>query len=530
MCGIIVHAGNIHTFKVGKVEDYQAFSRGPDHFEKVEYEDLLRVMFFRLNIVGGETGMQPFVTDKVICCCNGEIYRYKEIITKYKLEVNNASDCAVIPALYEKYGLEVVLKEICNDEFAFVLYDKEKAKLYFARDTHGIKPLYFSSGVNGICITSTLLDNYNSYHLPLSTVKHVQCDRCYSYDVETKTLNARLKPKGVPKVDNLLLSLQTAVVKRMFQAERPVGFFLSGGLDSCAVVALALQYRKPNKPLHFFTCAFEEDASDVLQTKKFLSWVDTTYGVDSYKWHFVKFTYEEGFNVLESVVKALGTFDTTTVRASVPMYLLSKWISANTDVKVLLSGEGSDELFGGYMYFKYAPGTVEFYQETQKLLSELYMFDVLRADRCTASWGLEIRPPFLDGDFIETVRANKHFLQVEDGIDKRLTKPLLRNVLRNVLPESILLYRKEAFSDAVGLSWIVKLEEWCKKICGGVVIPKDGRNAVQHASYTALVLEQYYEKWFGMSNVDLIVPKLWLPNRDWVDVGYEPSARVLPNY
>jgi asparagine synthase (glutamine-hydrolysing) len=292
------------------------------------------------------------------------------------------------------------------------------------------------------------------------------------------------------------------------------------------ILGIALKYYlDKNVAVKFdvFTFGFSNEAPDVISAKLAIGWFNERYP-NCINWHLVIRTIEEGLNTLPAVIDAVETYDTTTIRASTPMYLLSKYI-ATTNVKVIISGEGSDELFGGYLYFKHAPNEVAFRAEILTLLNNLFYFDALRADRSTAAHGLEVRPPFLDRTFVNAVLGHRN---LKPGTN---TKQLLRDIFEHmdIIPKEILHGRKEAFSDAVGLLWKDSIGVWCdgfkydptlEKLFVSLGIPPETSEM------------KYYQYMFGTKYYSAyhITPTLWLPNQTWVKTGVEPSARVLPNY
>lgn len=521
MCGIyFLFKGNksLPTFQHTKL-----LNRGPDFTNVVDTNEF-HAAFYRLAIVGYENGMQPFESDSVVMLCNGEIYNYKELIEKYQLPVTTDSDCECILHLYKKLGIEQTIA-ILDGEFAFVIYDKVAKLLHFARDRLGRKPLYtgFLSEQLEIASLYSCLSLPNKYQVVPGLI--------YTYDVAHSTCSTMryhyftYNPNDNITNDMLYDNFCSAVRKRITQSERPVGFLLSGGFDSSLVLSIALKYKMTKTIPHVFTIGFDENAPDVKSATIMVDYLRRLYGIDCIIWHKVILPIQDGLNAIPDVIRILETYDTTTIRASTPMYLISQYIVKNTDVKVILSGEGSDELFGGYLYFRYAPNNQAFRSEICKLLNNLYLYDVLRADRTTANFGLEVRPPFLDDMFVRNVLSSKALTKSETT-----TKSLIRTIMinKNVLPDSILLGKKEAFSDAVGLIW----KDAIAKHANGILDTLDNSKDLSPHLTPVTAEEYWYQTLFAKyyPNSWTLLKELWLPNQAWVKTGREPSARVLGVY
>lgn len=534
MCGIHATFNTDNLSSIDETRRQALHVRGPDEVKTVK-KDKYTLTFHRLSIVGQNNGSQPFETDDIDLMCNGEIYNSKFLTLQNSFENKTESDCEVIIHMYKKFGIEYTA-DLLDGEFAFILIDRCKNLVHFARDRIGVKPLYLSIQYNKKkCVQFLEISSLIGAMDRQGLAEHVKPGFIYTYDMEHGSISAqpysilKYMPMYSPYDEhNIYASLSYAVRKRIDHSERPIGFLLSGGLDSSLILALAMKIYNtnqiPTKP-KVFTFGFSRDAPDVKSAELMVTWLRTKYGPDCLDWHLVIKDIKDGLDALPTVIKHLETYDTTTIRASVPMYLLSKYIAEQTDVKVVLSGEGSDELFGGYLYFKYAPNDTAFRSEIISLLENLYLYDALRADRCTAANGLELRPPFLDAALITTVLESSKLVK---GINN--TKELLRNVIHNIdkdlLPAEILWGKKEAFSDAVGLSWKDSLTIYADKIM------KDADyECVSHIDATnneMLLYQMIFEQLF--SDIFHILPKLWLPNQVWVNTGTEPSARVLDVY
>lgn len=527
MCGIYFcyHRGHGQP----QVNHDELSRRGPDATKVINEVDFFAA-FYRLAIVGVTDGMQPFEFEDCVLLCNGEIYNHNELSARSS-QSTTGSDCECIIWMYKKYGIEYTVREL-DGEFAFVLYDKKSGLIHFARDRFGRKPLFYSAfldetdenKVEGIEMSSTYSGLANDACREIVIPGYL-----YTYDVKNKDLAIQLYHVFMynpihSSLDDIYMALYNGVVNRITQSERPVGFLLSGGFDSSLVLSMALESGRMSQPPHVFTIGFEEKASDVIAAERMVDWLKQKYGKDCLIWHKVILPLESGLKRIDEVILALETYDTTTIRASTPMYLISEYIAKNTDVKVVLSGEGSDELFGGYLYFKFAPNDVSFRAEIVSLLQNLYLYDVLRADRSTAAHGLEIRTPFLDDELVKTVLTCTKL-----KTSKNTTKQLIRDVVApyNLLPNEILHGKKEAFSDAVGLSWKEAISKYATEQMGQIT-EREYSPHIEPVNDEAKYFQYLFNRYFPQSWH--LLPKLWLPNQGWVATGSEPSARVLSVY
>lgn len=539
MCGIY----SIFNRNTSQLRHIKIQPRGPDDVKVVtkSNSDMIAA-FYRLAIVGRENGMQPFIDDEndTIVLCNGEIYNHRSLVEEYKIEEELKSDCDVITHLYQKTRIEQLVRSL-KGEFAFIIIDIKLKLVHFARDPMGVKPLYYSIENDDV------KDNVNENDdreckktFELSSIidamvckkpQHVVPGFLYTYDLKSETLSKlrykefMILPNKISNKASIYEKLKNAVVKRIQQSERPLGFFLSGGIDSCTILSIALKEYTFSEPPKVFTFGFHDQAPDVVAARKMVEWLYDEYGEDCIDWHLIIQPVKAGINALNKVIHALETYDTTTIRASTPMYLLSKYISRNTDVKVLLTGEGSDELFGGYLYNLYAPNDYAFREEIITSLNNLYIYDVLRADRVTACHGLEIRPPFLDTELIDEVLGYPNLVNTSTN----LTKMLLRNIIaeQKLLPDVILYGRKEAFSDAVGLCWQDEIETFANSFIKININKNKLAPHINAKTKTAQYFQSEFCRIFGKKWY--LLPKYWLPNQDWVQTD-EPSARALAVY
>ena len=440
----------------------------------------------RLSIVDPLSGKQPLVSDdeKIILAANGEIYNHKEIRKQFEgsYKFRTGSDCEVIIPLYKKYrasGDFTKMIEELSGIFAFALYDSENDTYLIARDEIGVIPLYQGwdkedryyvaselKALEGDCVT---LEEFPNGSYLWSKDKKVT--RWYHRDWEefdavkaapraTDEKGEIINPGVIEKVRNGL----EAAVKAQLMSDVPYGVLLSGGLDSSIIAAVTQKYSKKRietdskeaawwPQLHSFAVGLE-GSPDLVAAKKAADYIGTVH-------HEVHFTIQEALDALPDVIYHIETYDITTVRASTPMYLLARVIKS-MGIKMVLSGEGSDELFGGYLYFHKAPNAQEFHEELVRKMSKLHLYDCLRANKSLMAWGVEGRVPFLDKDFIDiAMRLNptdKMSIRLPDG-KQRIEKWILRKAFENLLPENIAWRQKEQFSDGVGYNWIDTLKK-----------------------------------------------------------------------
>lgn len=517
MCGILMNVGSADTIGFKKSFDNIGY-RGPTMSQTIPWGDAL-FGFHRLSIMDVSTkGMQPFIRDDLMIMSNGEIYNYealKETVRDYRFE--SSSDCEVLLPLYVKHGVEMV--KFLDAEFALAGYDKKTKSVFAARDAVGIRPLFYGYDRYGLISFASeakgLLGICEDIH-PFPPGHYYEDGEFVDYrDLFTgepiKTEEAALQ---IIRQD-----LISAVRKRLM-SDVEVGFLLSGGLDSSLVCAIAAEMI--DKPITTFAVGMQYDAIDLKYARDVAEKIGSVH-------HEVIMTFDDVLSSLKDVIWRLETWDTTTIRASVGMVMLCKYISEQTDIKVILTGEVSDELFG-YKYTDFAPDAAAFQQESIKRIKELYMYDVLRADRCISSCGLEGRVPFADKEFVRNVMAIDPKLKMNT---RDVGKYLLRQAFKddNLLPEHILWRQKAAFSDAVGHSMVDELKRHAE-----VLYPEfDAEAAAVEFPYCPpLTSEAYmYRKIF----VSLYpqgqhwIKDYWMPNQDWLDEKViDPSARVLSNY
>ena len=491
--------------------------RGPDNSNYIYHKENF-IGFHRLCINGGDdTGDQPFQSERVILVCNGEIYNYKDLIEKHQLEVTSNSDCEVILRMYERYGFERMLQEL-DGVFAIVLYDKLQKVVYIARDYIGIRPLFIGFDKESNLYVSSEMKAITNL---CDTVKPFRPNHYWNSN-DKKDTEIPYVPgfMNANRIVNLKMLLETAVYKRIMTTDRNYGFFLSGGLDSSLIVAIANKINKEMGKGKLYTFSIGWDnTNDIKYASKVAEFCNTYHTT-------VPFDLQKGIDSMEQVIIAIESFDVTTVRASVPMWLLSKWIKENTDITVVFSGEGADEIAGGYLYHKNAPNFTEWEIESKRLLSDLYMYDVLRSDRCTAAHGLELRVPFLDKDFLYYVQncivtADKH---------TKIEKEFLRKTFASsYLPNSVLWRQKEAFSDGIGHAWVTAIKKYVKNIVSDDQM-NEAKEKYPHctpktkeAYYYRMIYEKYY------TNREECIPYFWMPRFQKEEI-IDPSATVLESY
>ena len=447
--------------------------RGPD-WSGIYYGGSAVLAHERLSIVDPESGGQPlFSSDrKQVLVVNGEIYNHQDIRRRYagQYDFMTGSDCEVILALYRDKGIHFL--EELNGIFAFVLYDEEKDAFLIARDAIGVIPLYIGHDSDGtVYVASELkaLEGQCEYYEPFLPGHYV-------YSEDTAQVKAGEKPycltryyqrdwfsfDAVKDNDASVAAIHDALedaVKRQLMSDVPYGVLLSGGLDSSVISAIACKYSEMRVEddsrtkaywprLHSFAVGLK-GAPDLAKARLVADHIGTVH-------HEINYTIEEGLDAIRDVIYYIETYDVTTVRASTPMYLLARVIKS-MGIKMVLSGEGADEIFGGYLYFHKAPSAQAFHEETVRKLSKLHMYDCLRANKSLSAWGVEGRVPFLDKEFLDVAMRTNPEAKMCPG--KTMEKRIVREAFASLLPEEVAWRQKEQFSDGVGYSWIDTLKE-----------------------------------------------------------------------
>ena len=558
MCGIFALLNNINTQLLNNtiIEEqfYKGKQRGPE-YSKLEYNYLkMCIGFHRLAINGlNIQSNQPIVYEDIILICNGEIYNYKNLYANMNVSPTTDSDCEVIIHLYLKYGIEQTLIML-DGEYSFLLFDnrinsERLNNIYIARDPFGVRPLYQLYNIN----KNQNLNNLYGFASELKCLEYFYNQNPNIYRVQQfepgtysvfqfgDKVNSIWKPLiknklyFIPTFSYTKLSLNIeqylflnvskylneAVIKRCEATERPIACLLSGGLDSSLIAALVSNYFKKEKQIETFSIGLK-DSEDIKYAKIVADYIGSKHTE-------IIVTEIEMFEAIPEVIKAIESYDTTTIRASIGNYLIGKYISKMSDAKVILNGDGSDELFGGYLYMNKCPDDIEFDKETRRLLKDIYLFDVLRSDKSISSNGLEPRTPFLDITFVNYILSIPSYFRNHTNLNQ-CEKYLLRQSFSKIyfvncnetqiLPNEILWRQKEAFSDGVsskGRSLFTILQELISSICGDKREP-------------SIELEKmYYKEIFDKEfpNCSHILPYFWMPK---YIKATDPSARTLEVY
>jgi asparagine synthase (glutamine-hydrolysing) len=569
MCGIFAVL-NSETIPddILKREFEKGQRRGPE-FSKLDRFLKSTVGFHRLAINGlNSVSNQPIIIDNIILVCNGEIYNYRELYNTINVSSSTQSDCEIIIHLYIKYGIEQTLNML-DGYFSFILLDQRDINneatnyIYIARDTFGVRPLYSLVNKNNYNNDSNDNDsNDNQLHKLYGFASELKCleyfynsnpeyynikqfePATYSiFKIDTKHDSNLWKPYienkkyFIPSFPYLRLLnnstedyyefyngiayyLKSAVIKRCRTTERPVACLLSGGLDSSLIAALVANYfRKQDKQIETYSIGLSQ-SEDIKYAKIVADYIGSKHTE-------IIVTEDDMFNAIPEVIEVLESYDTTTIRASLGNYLIGKYIAANSEAKVIFNGDGSDELFGGYLYMNKCPDDIEFDKETRRLLKDIYLFDVLRSDKSISSNGLEPRTPFLDKTFVNYVLSIPPYFRNHNN-KKYDEKYLLRNAFnkscfvdslsRQLLPDEILFRRKEAFSDGVsshGRSLFQILQEKCAEKLNLEA------NIETEKKYYKQIFDELYP------NCSNILPYFWMPK--YIESN-DPSARTLTIY
>ncbi len=441
--------------------------RGPD-WSGIFADEKAIMAHERLAIVDPASGKQPLFSEdkKLVLAANGEIYNHRELRKQFKGKYNfqTESDCEVILALYKEKGVGFI--DEMNGIFGFALYDAENDTYFIARDHMGIIPLYMGWDANGTFYVASELKALEGVCTKIElfppghylSSKDGVLTKWYTRD----WMDYDAVKENQTSIDEIHNALEAAV-HRQLMSDVPYGVLLSGGLDSSVTSAIAKKYAEKRiesddtqaawwPQLHSFSVGLE-GSPDLAAAQIVADHIGTVH-------HEIKFTIQEGLDAIRDVIYNLETYDITTIRASTPMYLMARVIKS-MGVKMVLSGEGADELFGGYLYFHKAPNPKEFHEETVRKLSKLHMYDCLRANKSLAAWGIEGRVPFLDKEFMDVaMRINPQDKMING---ERMEKWVVRKAFESYLPASVAWRQKEQFSDGVGYSWIDTLKEVVKQ-------------------------------------------------------------------
>ncbi len=523
MCGFTVYTGNDKMIRLQIAKEFGKVKyRGPDNSKAEDYEDNGWMGFHRLKIIDvSDNGNQPLVHDNVHLVCNGEVYNYKQLRKEYEksYEFKSESDCEVIIPMFLELGIKETARRL-DAEFVCVIYDAEQKKYFAARDPIGIRPMFYGYSKDGDIMFASEM---KALHELCDEVKPFPPGYVYDGDKFVMYKDISYVDKHVNhELDEIfknINNLLTKGVEKRLHADTPLGFLCSGGLDSSLVCAIAAKML--DKPIRTFAVGIDEDAIDT----KYARIVADYLGADHTE---VLFSRQDIFDTLSTLIYNIETWDITTIRASMGMYIVCKYISENTDVKVLMTGEISDEIFG-YKYTDFAPSPEAFQKEAEKRIKEIYMYDVLRADRCISSNGIEARVPFGDLDFVDYIMKISPEKKMNfTGIGKYL---LRKSFEEDYLPHEILYREKAAFSDAVGHSVTDYLKAYAKELYSDEDLLA-AQIKYQHASpisKESLMYRNIFEQHFpGRAKV---IKDFWMPNKEWKNCNVnDPSARVLPNY
>ena len=569
MCGIfaLLNTDNFdYTQKKIISEQFNKGKRRGPEYSKLEDQYMKMYLgFHRLAINGlNSESNQPIVINDIVLICNGEIYNYKQLYNTLNIKPTTDSDCEIIIHLYINYGIEQTLNML-DGVYSFVLYDtkKDNNNVYVARDPFGVRPLYKLYNINDVdelfnmygfasdlkCLEYFYNQNTNNYRIEQfepgtysvfqynnglnSRWNEIISNKSYflpSFIITSHTNDiSETKEETFSRISN---DLNNAITKRCVTTERPVACLLSGGLDSSLIAALVADYFRGNgKQIETYSIGLE-NSEDIKYARIVADYIQSNHTE-------IIVTEEQMFNSIPEVIKAIETYDTTTVRASIGNYLIGKHIARNSDAKVIFNGDGSDELFGGYLYMNKCPDDIEFDKEIRRLLKDIYNFDVLRSDKSISSNGLEPRTPFLDRNFINNILSIPTYFRNHNNFG--LTeKYLLRNSFthlfysdclgRQILPDEILWRKKEAFSDGVssqGRSLFTILQEKISKRMNEeqCSLQTDYINSKQGIELEKIYYKQIFDKEFP--NCSHIIPYFWMPK---YTNAYDPSARTLDVY
>lgn len=503
MCGILALFGeDVET------PSYLLNHRGPDGYASKKI-GRCRMDFYRLAINDlTPTGMQPFIREKKMLVCNGEIYNHKRF--RYYEELKGTSDCEILIPVIDSFGIFDAVKHHINGDFALVYTDGKRVMA--ARDPYGVRPLFYTRYDEGSIafaseVKALLWLNSEIHIFPPGHIYDSYVDDFVCYHTTYWPVNRYLVHNHLRAVRE---ALEHAVHDRLETTERDVGFLLSGGLDSSLIASIATRKMGTIKT---FSIGLE-GSPDLLAARSVSEYLKTDHTE-------VTFTTSEGINHINDVIHSLESYDTTTVRASTPMWLLCKYIKQNTSCRYIFSGEGSDEILGGYLYFHKAPDVDAFACENMRRLRLIHQFDGLRADRCAGAHGLDLIVPFLDKEFVEVCMTMNQHLKI-DPVEKKV----LREAFEGYLPDDVLLRRKDGMSDAVGTNWVAQIKRYAEKDVSDDQF-KEIRTKCRYHNVPLTKEEALYRsmfwKMYGKDN-DHLITEIWRPK--WTTVK-DPSARLL---
>jgi len=534
MCGIYAVFGSYDASQAAAAAA-TVQHRGPDNTQQVIiHQPPGLIVFHRLSIMDPTSaGDQPFVGAHWTLVCNGEIYNAETLWQQYLGHATRKShsDCEVLWQLLES-GV-VTFPEMVRalyGVYAIVAVDHRTGTVHAARDRVGVRPLFWVCTARTVCFASEpcALQEYGRDVAPFppDTAGYVTLDLAAGTQIWTPTKTASLcdmlPPPTLHTREDAVRAVRQVLehaVKTRVLADRPIACMLSGGVDSSAVAALVARFSAP-RPVHTFSIGLE-GSTDLRYARRMAQHLGSVH-------HEVLLTEADFLAAVPEVIAAIQSYDVTTVRASTPMYLLSRYIRQHTDFKVIFSGEGPDEVCGSYLYFHASPSADASEAECRRLVRDMHYFDVLRADRCTARWGLEVRVPLLAVDFIRTYWSIDAALRVPyQGIEKWI----FRQAVADLLPPDVAWRPKEAYSDGVSSptrSWSKMLQEYVEEKTSEEALRTAPARFPHHTPRTkeALWIREQYERLYP--HMDHLIPYQWLPR--WVGDVKDPSARVLPQY
>ena len=552
MCGIFSILNNIYNDEIVKKNFYKSQGRGPENSQIINVNNNI-FGFHRLAINGynDESSNQPFNIEGIYLICNGEIYNWKKLYKMIDVKPTTKSDCEIIVHMYKKFGIEQTLNML-DGVFAFLLYDSINETIFVSRDIYGVRPLFikkilnysshhyirepvylFSSELKSICDFSKSNNIDVQQFKPGSYMTFKKIDNIFQYNSEKIFYRPSMIPTSFNTefseedfgnaISSINTSLTNAVLKRIDNTDRDIACLLSGGLDSSLIAALVQKNSK--KQISTWSIGMP-GSEDIKYAKLVAEHIGSNH-------HEIILSEKEFLSHIEEVIYSIESYDTTTVRASIGNWLISKMIRKHSDCKVVFNGDGSDEVCGGYMYFHLAPDSIDFDKECKKLLNNIHFFDVLRSDRSISVHGLEARTPFLDRNFVNT------YLSINPNIrhhakNNQCEKYLLRKAFDkdNLLPSKVLWRTKEAFSDGVSSlekSWFTVLQEHIDiNVFKNNYIVDSQKEHYKHN--TPETNEQlYYRNVFDsrFKGCEKVIPYFWMPN--FTDAK-DASARTLDIY
>lgn len=520
MCGILAIIGKGKDEELVKKLSKRMSHRGPDESDLHVTENGHILSHERLSIIDLHSGRQPIQGSKTAWMVhNGEVYNHQELrdgILKHHT-FRTKSDSEVIVHLYEEFGYDFC--NMLDGDWAFVIVDGDD---YIAgRDPMGVKPLYYGLDERGRTYFSSEMKPIADQCKTFSTFPpgHYYTEKTGFVKYYKPEYEDYLKADHELDLDLIRTSLTEATRKRLM-SDVPIGVLLSGGLDSSLTSAIASRLlAESGKKLHSFSIGLDENAPDAMAARKVAEYLGTEH-------HEIHFTIEQGIEILDKLVWHLETYDVTSIRASTPMYFLSKAIT-DLGIKVVLSGEGADEIFGGYLYFRNAPSTVDFQKETIERVQKLFTADLLRADKSTMAHGLEARVPFLDKEFLDVamlIKAEEKQPKTYDGKEKYILRKAFDTPDNPYLPAEVLWRQKEQFSDGVGYNWIDQLIDYCSSKVTDAELEAAGSlfsyntPTTKEAYFYRTIFHKYYPQVSAAQTVRKWIPK-WQENQD-------PSGRA----